>query len=90
VPLGPSLALSVVPFKIDSFLSVVGNCIDADRWELAVRTLRLEVRAGKLSSLTARVALGRARASVQWLIVHDHVVDIPALKLSGEEASFNG
>ena len=76
----------VLPSKIERFLAVVGDRIDADPWELWVRTLRLEVREGNLSRLTARVALGRSREFVRWLIEHGKLADIPGLRMSGEKA----
>lgn len=67
-------------------LAVVGDHIDADQWELWVRTLKLEVREGNLSRLTARVALGRSREFVGRLVELGKVANVPGLKLSGEKA----
>lgn len=77
----------VVPAKIVRFLTVVGDeGIDANRWELWVRTLRLEIREGKLQRQTARVGYCRSREFVRWLISHNKAAPIPGLEKSAEKA----
>jgi len=83
-------SFSVVPSKIERFLDVIGDLstiqLDASRWDLWVRTLRMEVREGSLKRSTARVTYSRAREFVRWLIDHGKTERFPELEASGEQA----
>ena len=83
-------SFGVVPPKIERFLHVIGDLstsrLDASRWDLWLRTLRMEVREGSLKRNTARVTYSRAREFLRWLIANGKTQPIDGLELSAEKA----
>ena len=83
-------SFKVMPSKIERFLDVIGDLptiqLDASRWDLWVRTLRMEVREGSLKRTTARVTYSRAREFLRWLIANGKTRPIDGLEISSEKA----
>lgn len=80
----------VVPAKVERFLHVVGEVqtdrLDAKTWGLWVRSLKMDVREGKLRFQTARIAYSRSREFLRSLINHGMLSTFPVLDESAEKA----
>jgi DNA invertase Pin-like site-specific DNA recombinase len=80
----------VVPSKIERFLQIIGDVqidrMNADTWGLWVRSLKMDVREGKLQFQTARIAYSRSREFLRWLIHHGKMTTFPLLDASAEKA----